>query len=102
METARTSSVEVRSTHIHPEPEVTQKRDRTQIHANILQVCLPRARITQIVYQANLNFKIAKPYLERLISAGLLRQELSNHNIKYWITTDVGREYLYHAERVII
>ena len=73
------------------------KRDRTHINADILRVCLPGAKRTQIVYQANLNFKVLKVYLGRIISAGLL-EESNNH----YYTTDAGRKYIYHVEELII
>ncbi|EMR73165.1 hypothetical protein MCGE09_00002, partial [Thaumarchaeota archaeon SCGC AB-539-E09] len=37
-----------------------------------LKVAQTGAKKTQIVYQANLNFKIVKKYLNRLIDKGLL------------------------------
>ncbi len=52
----------------------TKRRNDLDIQADILRVALDRggALKTQIVYQANLNFKIVKGYLEGLIGSGLL------------------------------
>lgn len=81
----------------YPEPEKTKRRDRTEVNTDVLRVCLSGAGKTRIVYRANLNFKILKTYLERLITAGMLKPVG-----KHYYTTDAGREYIYHAERVAI
>ncbi len=86
-----------RTTAHYPEPEKTEKRDRTGVNADILRVCLSGAKRTQIVYQANLNFKILKIYLARLIFADLLEPVG-----KHYYTTSAGKEFIYHAERVAI
>lgn len=48
------------------------RRNDLDICADILRVAKRGAKKTQIVYQANLNFKIVKKYLKRLIENGLL------------------------------
>ena len=49
------------------------RRSTDQIIAQILEVCLqPGVAITKVVYQSNLNFKTAKPYLNLLTGRGLL------------------------------
>jgi predicted transcriptional regulator len=49
------------------------RRSTDQIIARILEVCLqPGVAITKVVYQSNLNFKTAKPYLDLLTGRGLL------------------------------
>ncbi len=53
----------------------TKRRNDLDICADILQVARAGARKTQIVYQANLNFKIVKGYLERLIYNKMLVHE---------------------------
>jgi len=80
-----------------PEPIKTKKRDRTQVTADMLRACLNGATRTQIVYRANLNFKVLKIYLSRLVPAELV--ELIDRR---YFTTDAGREYIYHAEMVVI
>ncbi|GAH16763.1 unnamed protein product [marine sediment metagenome] len=50
----------------------TKRRNDLDICADILKVATGGARKTRIVYQANLNFRIVKGYLERLIELGLL------------------------------
>jgi len=46
------------------------RRNDLDICADILKVAKTGAKKTQIVYQANLNFKIVKKYLQRLIATG--------------------------------
>ncbi len=51
----------------------TKRRNDLDICADILQVARAGALKTQIVYRANLNFKIVKGYLEGLIEDKLLK-----------------------------
>ena len=48
------------------------KRSRYIIISQILEICMSGASKTKIVYQANLNFKTVKPYIDLLINNGLL------------------------------
>jgi predicted transcriptional regulator len=52
--------------------EKAMKRGKSEIILNILTVCKKGASKTKIVYQANLNFKTATPYLDLLSEKGLL------------------------------
>ena len=52
--------------------EKATKRSKSEIILNILTVCTKGASKTKIVYQANLNFKTATPYLDLLSERGLL------------------------------
>ncbi len=88
-----------RTESYYPEPEKTKKRDRTEVTADILRVCSSGATKTQIVYRANLNFKILKTYLARLIPADLLKPDADG---KRYYTTGAGEEFIYHAEMVVI
>ena len=94
---ARNQVVELQSQSLLPEHLRPLKRDRTGITADMLRVCSKGATRTQIVYRANLNFRILKIYLARLVPAGLLKQDG-----RYYYTTGKGEEFIYHAERVVI
>lgn len=59
------------------------------IYADILNTSKIETRITHIVYKANLNFVIAKKYLEQLKKYGLIREKG-----KYYIITKKGIEFL--------
>jgi len=49
------------------------RRSTDQIIAQILEICLkPAVAKTQVVYQANLNFKMIRSYLDLLTRGGLL------------------------------
>lgn len=67
------------------------RRNDLDIKADIIQVARTRngALKTQIVYGANLNFKIVKRYLERLISGGLLE-----HDGSRYFPTEKAKAYL--------
>jgi predicted transcriptional regulator len=49
------------------------KRSKDVIISQILDICLPGASKTKIVYQANLNFRTVNPYLDFLIKNDLIR-----------------------------
>ena len=67
------------------------RRNDLDICADILQVARAGAKKTQIVYQANLNFKIVKGYLERLITNGMLDP---NQEERLFVTTSAGVDFL--------
>ena len=66
-------------------------RGRLDIIADILNVASRRARKTQIMYQANLSYKVLKKYLADLMSAELVSFE---GNSQLFLLTDKGREFL--------
>ncbi len=61
------------------------RRQQDDIDADILRVVQARGVVgkTAIVYGANLNFKIVKPYLARLVERGLLKLEMIGDREKY-------------------
>ncbi len=65
------------------------RRNEIDICADVLRIAKGGAKKTWIVYGANLNFKIVKGYLSRLIEPGLL---VFRDDIYY--TTDVGVKFL--------
>ncbi|MDH5201044.1 MAG: winged helix-turn-helix domain-containing protein [Candidatus Bathyarchaeota archaeon] len=67
------------------------RRNDLDICADILRVAKKGAKKTQIVYKANLNFKIVKKYLKRLLENGLLD---SSERGKLFHTTDKGANFL--------
>ncbi len=75
------------------------RRNDLDICADILQVAKAGAKKTQIVYQANLNFKIVKKYLSRLIDTGMLSNAQES---RLYTTTNRGNTFLeQYAELVI-
>ena len=66
-----------------------RRRNDLDIVADILQVARDGAKKTRIVYQANLNFRIVKGYLERLIGNGMLV-----HDPPRYYTAEKGVTYL--------
>ena len=63
-----------------------------EISAAILQVARNGAKKSHIVYKANLNFKIGKKYLDRLINSGLLMGP--NGEGRVFRTTEKGVDYI--------
>ena len=66
-------------------------RDRLDIIAGILNVASREAKKTQIMYQANLSYKVLQRYLYEIIEASLVRFE--KYNQCYQLTYK-GQEYL--------
>ncbi len=51
---------------------MNKKRSSYAIMCQILEVCINGASKTRIVYQSNLNFTTINPYLDLMISRGLI------------------------------
>ena len=66
-------------------------RDRLDIIADILNVASREAKKTQIMYQANLSYKVLQRYLTEILDAALITFE--DHNQRYKLTIK-GHEYL--------
>ncbi len=66
-------------------------RDRLDIIADILNVASRNAKKTQIMYQANLSYKVLQRYLHEILDASLVRFEDEN---QYYRLTVKGQEYL--------
>jgi predicted transcriptional regulator len=66
-------------------------RDRLDIIADILNVASKNAKKTQIMYQANLSYKVLQRYLNDVVEASLIRFE-DDHQC--YLLTGKGQEYL--------
>ncbi len=75
------------------------RRNDLDICADILKVSKAGAKKTHIVYKANLNFKIVKKYLSRLIDSGFLMDRSENG---VFVTTDRGSDFLEQYARLRI
>jgi predicted transcriptional regulator len=72
------------------------KRSEVEIANAILHVSLNGAKKSHIIYKANLNFKLGKKYLTRLITAGLIDEP--NNGSRVFTTTEKGVEYLKYVD----
>jgi predicted transcriptional regulator len=66
-------------------------RDRLDIIADILNVASREAKKTQIMYQANLSYKVLQRYLHEILEASLVKFENDN---QCYLLTDKGQEYI--------
>ena len=66
-------------------------RDRLDIIADILNVASREAKKTQIMYQANLSYKVLQRYLNEIVTASLVRFEDAR---QCYLLTGKGHEYL--------
>jgi predicted transcriptional regulator len=66
-------------------------RRRLDIIADILHVVSGRARKTQIMYQANLSYRVLQKYLAEIVAASLINFEELSH---CYVLTDKGRTFL--------
>lgn len=74
------------------------KRSRGQIVLAILELLAAQDRLkTEIVYQANLNFRTIDRYLEKLVEGGLVAW---NERTRMWYLTTAGREAAAHLREV--
>lgn len=69
---------------------MSRYRDRLQIIASILSIASRRAKKTQIMYQANLSYKLLCRYLNEVLDAGLVAFE----NEECYVLTSKGKEFL--------
>lgn len=75
-----------------------KKRSRGQIVLAILDLLAAQDRLkTEIVYQANLNFRTIDRYLEKLVEAGNVSW---NERTRMWYLTTAGREAVDHLREV--
>ena len=65
------------------------RRDGIEICADLLHAARGGARKTQLVYRANLNFKVVKKYLSVLLRNGLLEVDPP-----FYSSTEKGEEFL--------
>lgn len=73
---------------------MSKYRDRLQIIASILSIASRRAKKTQIMYQANLSYKLLCRYLNEVQDAGLVFYE----NEGCYALTAKGKEFLSRHE----
>jgi predicted transcriptional regulator len=66
-------------------------RDRLDIIADILNVASREAKKTQIMYQANLSYKVLQRYLTEIMSASLIQFVDSQ---QFYTVTSKGHAYL--------
>ena len=66
-------------------------RGRLDIIADILNVASRNAKKTQIMYQANLSYKVLQRYLTEIVNAQLINYEYEKQLFQL---TDKGREFL--------
>jgi len=69
---------------------MSKYRNRLEIIASILTITSKKAKKTQIMYQANLSYKLLCQYLGEVIDAGLV----SSENGLFYLLTDKGKEFL--------
>jgi len=74
---------------------MSKYRDRLQIIADILRIAGKRARKTQIMYQANLSYRLLCRYLGEVLEAGLVGFE----NEDCYVLTVKGKEFLDRHEQ---
>ena len=76
----------------------SKKRTNDLVALEILKICVNGASKTRIVYQANLNFSTAKPYLDRFTERGFLEVIPMGSRIAYK-TTPKGMDLKERLER---
>jgi len=85
----------------HFDDRLLCRRDTFRIIADILSVAMAGARITEIVYRANLNFKECRRYLRFLEAKGFILADKNSKGKTFFILTDKGRRFLELYEDII-
>lgn len=70
---------------------MSSKRDRIEIMAEILSLCLKPKTKTRVMYGTNLSWKMLQYYLSYLQEHGLL--EIKNESTKY-VSTQRGLDFV--------
>ncbi|MFH0748422.1 MAG: winged helix-turn-helix domain-containing protein [Candidatus Bathyarchaeota archaeon] len=70
---------------------MSKKRTDVEIFADILRLTVSEKKISHIVYQTNLNFKVVNKYLDWLIKSNFIKRSFEN---KVFKTTEKGLGYL--------
>ena len=73
---------------------IYKRRNSLKIIENILIAALDGARITHIVYKANLNFVRCRKYLNFMSKQGLIAVESKPGKSRCYRTTDKGKKLL--------
>jgi predicted transcriptional regulator len=63
-----------------------KRRTNDLIVSQILKICMPGARKTRVIYQANLNFLTVKSYLDNLIKSECIEAVHDGSRIIYKTT----------------
>jgi predicted transcriptional regulator len=66
-------------------------RDKLDIIADILTVASKNAKRTQIMYQANLSYRVLVKYLEEVVASSLIAFQ---DDQQYYVLTEKGKEFL--------
>jgi len=70
------------------------RRGAIRILADMLVVACRGAKKTDIVYKTNLNFKVAKRYLDFLLLKGLITADNFHSGRKVYRTTEKGKLFI--------
>jgi len=73
---------------------MSRYRDRLQIIADILSIASKGAKKTQIMYQANLSYRLLCRYLSEVLNSGLVNCE----NGDCYVVTAKGKEFMNRHE----
>jgi predicted transcriptional regulator len=65
----------------------SKRRSNDLIVSQILKLCVPGASKTRVIYQANLNFLMAKSYLDNLIKSECIEAIPEGSRIVYKTTS---------------
>jgi len=77
-----------------------QRRDATKVIYEILSVAADGVSKTQIIYRANLSFRLADRYIEFLSNRGWLRQDLEEYGKPRFFLTSDGERILRNLDKV--
>jgi len=71
-------------------------RSRLDIMADVIKITMTGAKKTQIMFKANLSYKLLQIYMRALLEEGLI----SESNGRY-VTTDRGKDFLETYQKLV-
>jgi predicted transcriptional regulator len=79
---------------------VGNRRHEMEILMNILRITMREARVTHIMYRANLSYSSLRRYLSEALNMGLIVKEYNGDGLPIYRITEKGRSLLEKLEEV--
>ncbi|MBS7635394.1 DUF4364 family protein [Candidatus Bathyarchaeota archaeon] len=76
------------------------RRHEMEILMNILRITMREAKITHIMYKANLSYSSLRKYLSEALNTGLIVKEYNGDGLPIYRITEKGRSLLEKLEEV--
>ena len=79
---------------------VGRRGGEVEILMDVLSACLKGARVTHLMYRANLSYSTLRRYLIKALDKGLISNVCNSDNSVVYRTTEKGKLLLYKLKEV--